>query len=207
MLIDPLIRGLTYLGSHPLLPLRAARNAARLEVSLPIDLLRWAIDKRPRGKGPTRIELQPADPALGLLLAVDLYGTELTITTKITIERIELVNGALEVALRVRDLDVQAPPGSPAAMMIQSMDLTKPGNLVKMMPQKHRVLVSATDDLFVLDLFQIPALSKNERLRQALSALSFIRVGGTRADGDLLALALDVRPTQIPAALGRAVSG
>ena len=102
------------------------------------------------------------------------------------------------------DLDVQAPPNSPAAMMIQSLDLKRPGSLMNMMPQKHAVLVSTTDDRFVLDLFKIPALARNARLRKALAALSFIRVDGVRARGDLLAIGFHVSPLGIPAALGRA---
>jgi hypothetical protein len=203
MLIDAARRGLSYLTSHPFVLLSAARNAAHREASIPIGLLRWAIDQRPRGKGPKRIELFEADPALGVSLTVDLYGTDLTVAAKIAIESIENSEGKLEVALRVSDLQVQAPPNSPAAMMVQSLDLTKPGNLMNMMPAKHAALVSATDDRFVLDLLKIPALAKNATFRRALAALSFIRIDRVRAGGDLLAFHLDVSPTAIPSALSR----
>jgi hypothetical protein len=204
MLLDAVRSGLGYLTSHPLVILQAARNAARFEVSIPIDLLRWAIDRRPRGKGPERIEIFGADPALGLALTVDLYGTKIDVASKVAIESIENNDNEFKVALRVSDLSVKAPPNSPAAMMIQSLDLSRPGNLTNMMPAKHAALVSASDDRFVLDLLKIPALAKNARFRRALAALSFIRVGSVRAGGDLLAIGLDVSPTAIPAALGRA---
>ncbi|HZS37433.1 MAG TPA: hypothetical protein VFF06_11440 [Polyangia bacterium] len=206
MLIDAARGALTYFVSHPTVLLQAARNAARFELSVPIDLLRWAIDRRPRGKGPEKIELFDADPAIGVALTVDLYGTKLTVSARIEIESIENLDGELKVSLRVSELHVAAPPDSPAAMMINSMDLSRPGNLMKMMPQKHAALVSAEDDRFVLDLMKIPALAKNARFRRVLGALSFIRVGHVRAGGDLLAIGLDVSPTQIPAALGRAAA-
>src|SRR5581483_2234230 len=146
MLIDAARGALTYFVSHPTVLLQAARNAARFELSVPIDLLRWAIDRRPRGKGPEKIELFDADPAIGVALTVDLYGTKLTVSARIEIESIENLDGELKVSLRVSELHVAAPPDSPAAMMINSMDLSRPGNLMKMMPQKHAALVSAEDD-------------------------------------------------------------
>jgi hypothetical protein len=204
MLMDAVRRGLTYLSTNPLVMLQAARNAARFELSVPIALLRWAIDLRPRGKGPTRIDLFNADPALGVSLGVDLYGTELSVSSKIAIERIENLDGELKVELRVSGLEVNAPPGSPAAMMVKSLDLSRPGSLMNMMPKRHAALVDATDDRFVLDLLKIPALAGNVRFRRVLAALSFIRVAHVRADADLLAIRLDVSPTAIPAALSRA---
>ena len=203
-MLQNVVSGLSYLGTHPLLLARAARNAVRREISVPLALLRWAIDRRPRGKGPERIELYPADPALGLSLTVDLYGTKITVAAKIEIESVESTPEELKVTLRVRDLDVAAPPNSPAAMMVKSLDLSRPGNLLNLMPMKHAALVSAKDDELVLDLLKIPALAKNAKLRRALAALSFIRVRGVRSDGELVAVGLDVNPLAIPAALGRA---
>jgi hypothetical protein len=203
VLIDAVFGGIHYLRSNPLFLFRAARNAARLELSMPIDLLRWAIERRPRGKGPERIELSAEDPALGVGLTVDLYGTKIDVAAKITVEAID--NGAdeLSIALRVRDLSVKAPPGSPAAMMVQSLDLAHPGNLIGMMPQKHAGLIDAHDDRFVLNLMKLPSLAKNRRLRRILGALSFIGVREIRTDGDLLVIGLSVNPLHLPAALQR----
>jgi hypothetical protein len=195
---------LSYLAANPFVLVKAARNAARLELSVPIDLLRWAIDRRPRGKGPERIELFSADPALGVGLTVDLYGTKIDVSVKILIEAIDNLDDELKVTLRVNELEIKAPPDSPAAMMIGSLDLSRPGNLMNMMPQKHAALVSAGDDTFVIDLLKIKALANNARFRQLLGALSFIRVRGVRADGELLAIGLEIKPLAIPDALRRA---
>src|SRR5205823_6748066 len=146
MLIDPAMQALTYLLSHPLYPLQSARNAMRRQATIPMALLRWAIDRRPRGKGPEKIELFAADPALGLALTVDLFGTKLEVSSEITIESIELREDALNLALRVANLKLSAPEGSPAAMMVSSLDLSRPAALMNMMPQKHAALVDASDD-------------------------------------------------------------
>jgi hypothetical protein len=205
MLIDALRGGLSFLRDNPFAMVQAAKNASRLELSVPIDLLQWGIDRRPRGKGPERIELFAADPALGIGLTVDLYGTKIDVSAKITVEGIENLKDQLKVTLRVRDLTVKAPPGSPAAMMVQSMDFSKPGNLLKMMPMKHAALVEATDDRFVLDLLKIPALAKNPRLTKVLAALSFVQVRTVRAETPLLAVGLNVSPRAIPGALRAAL--
>jgi hypothetical protein len=206
MLIDPAMHALTYLLSHPLFPIQSARNAMRREITVPLALLRWGIDRRPRGKGPEKIDLFPADPALGMALTVDLFGTKLDVTSEITIEGINLREDALELSLRIANLRLAAPEGSPAAMMVNSMDLSRPAALMNMMPQKHAALVDAKDDRFVIDLLKIKALAKNPYLKRVLAALSFVRVTGVRAEGDNLALELDVSPLAAPSALKRAAT-
>jgi hypothetical protein len=205
MLIDASRKALTYVASHPQLWFSAARNAVRRELTIPIDLLRWGIDRRPRGKGPEKIELFPADPDLGFAITVDLYGTKLEVTSHITIESIEPTRDSLNLAIRVSNLKVDAPPNSPAAMMVASLPLSRPAALMNMMPQKHAALVEANEDRFVIDLLKIKALAKNPVLRRVLAALSFVRVVGARAEGDNLALALDVSPLAIPGAVKSAL--
>jgi hypothetical protein len=207
MLIDSARSALSFFVSHPLFVLQSARNAVHRELTLPIPLLQWAIDRRPRGKGPDRIELFHADPALGLELTVDLYGTKLDVRCELTIEAIEPRSDALNLALRVKNLRLSAPQGSPAAMMVQSLDLSRPAAMMNMMPQKHAALVEANDDRFVLDLLKIEALANNSALRRVLTALSFLSITGARADGELLALQVDMSPMRAPAALRHAVLG
>src|SRR5690348_2897723 len=89
--------GLSYLTSHPLFLVDAARNAARMRVAVPLDLLRWAIERRPRGKGPERIEITAAPPGLGVSLTVDLYGTKIDVSSVIAIEAVENLADAFKV--------------------------------------------------------------------------------------------------------------
>ena len=206
MLIDNGIQALGYLASHPMFFLQSAKNALGKEITIPKALLQWAIDRRPRGKGPEKIEVTNADPALGLELTVDLYGTKLEVSSEITIESIELGADAFNIALRVANLRLDAPPGSPAAMMVQSLPLSKPAALMKMMPQKHAALVEAEDDRFVIDLFKIKAMAKNPIVKRIAAALAFVKVTRVRCDGDVVALELDVSPLSAPGALKRAAT-
>ena len=207
-ILDLATGGLSYLRQNPMFLLAAARNAARLHVAVPLDLLRWAIDRRPRGKGPERIEISGSDGALGVALTVDLYGTKIDVSTRVEVESIENLADALRISLRVSDLDVKAPANSPAAQMIKAMDLSRPGNLMKMMPKRHAALVEATDDRFVIDLLQVPALAKNRTLRRLLAGLSDALVIRTVAtEGDLLLIGLRVDPLSVPSALLRLRAG
>jgi hypothetical protein len=197
-------KALGFLRSNPWFLLQSARNAARLELSIPLDVLRWGIDKRPRGRGPDRIEISGEDSSLHLELTVDLYGTKIDVSSNITVDRIENDADALRLVLRVRDLDIQAPPDTPAAQMVEAMDLSQPGSLLEMMPRKHRKLIDASGDRFVIDLLQVPALAENRSLRRILGAVSFIGIRGVRTENDALVIGFSLSPLSIPAAIKRA---
>ncbi len=201
---DLLTHGVSYLRRNPFFLVRAARNAARLELTVPLDTLRFFIDKRPPGKGPERIELSASPPGLVVGLTVDLYGTKLDVGAHVTIESVSALGGGLQLALRVRELSITAPPGSPAAMMVGSLDLSRPASLLTMMPMKHNALVDAHDDVFVIDLMKIKPIAKNEVLQKILAVTDGAAgIREVRTEEDLLVIGLVVRPTQIPAALMR----
>ncbi len=197
--------GLSYLRANPLFLVRAARNAARLRLGIPIDALRWLVEHRPKGgKGPESIELYAAPPALGVGATVDLFGTKLGISSSIEIDSIDANEDALRVVLRVRDLKVDAPKGSPAAMMLGSMDLSKPGNLMGMMPQKPPALVEASGDRFVLDLLKVPKLAANKGLKRLLALVAdVIVIKDVRTEGDMLVVGFKVNARALPLALAR----
>lgn len=199
-----LTHGANYVRKNPLFLVRAARNAARLEVTIPLDVLRWAIDRRPRGKGPERIEISASPPGLQVGLTVDVFGTKLDVSLHVTVEDVASMGGGLQATLRVRDLAITAPPGSPAAMMVGSLDLSNPAGLLKMMPVRIDALVDAHDDVFVVDLMKFKALARNEVLARVLAiADGAAGVREVRTEEDLLVVGLVVRPSQVPAALLR----
>jgi hypothetical protein len=174
-----------------------------LEASLPLDAVRFALARRPPGKGPERIQLASADPAVRVYLTVDLYGTKLDVGVCVLIESIIGDSDRLEVAIRVRDLQIAAPQGSPAAQLVAAMDLTRPANLLKMMPQKHVGLLEVEGDRIAVNLLRIAALGKNEALRRVLTALSFVRVSAVRAEADMLRVGFSFDPRTLPSSLAR----
>lgn len=199
-----LTHGVSYLRRNPLFLVRAARNAARLEMTIPLDTLRWLIERRRPGKGPERIEVTAAPPGLGVGLTVDVFGTKLDVNVNVTVEDVASSGGGLQLTVRARDLSITAPPGSPAAMMVGSLDLSNPAGLLKMMPMRLDALVDAHSDTFVIDLMKIKPLAKNEVLARVLAvADGAAGIREIRTEEDLLVIGLVVRPAQVPAALMR----
>ena len=199
---DALRDGLQFLKSHPLFLVQAARNAARLEISIPLDLVRWFVERRPAGKGPERIDVAAAPPAVGVGVTLDLYGTKIDVSTNVAVEAVDNLVDGLRISLRVRDLQVKAPPGSPAAMMVGALDLKRPASLLKMMPLPLPALVEARDDLFVLDLLKVPKLGNNPTVRKLVAALADVaRVRDVRTEDDLLIIGLALNPLALPQAL------
>ena len=204
MSMAPLREGLSYLTSNPMFLVAAAKNAARLGISVPVDLLRWFIDHRPRGKGPERIEITPAPPGFDVGLTVDLFGTKIDIAANLSIASIENTVDALKVGLRVQNLSVKAPPNTPAAKMFGSMDFSKPAALMNMMPQKHAMIVDVQGDVFTLDLLKLKALGENKTLRRVLAVLSdVLSIKDVRTEGQLLVIGLGTNLMALPSALAR----
>jgi hypothetical protein len=203
--LDALQDGFSYLTRNPGYLLRAAVNAARLRFGFPVASMRWLIDHMPkRGKGPTEIELHPAPPALRAGASFDLMGTLLRASADLHVEGVRVADGQLLIELRVRNLEVQAPPESPASQMIKAMDLTRPGNLMMFMPQRPPALVEARDDLFVFDLMKLRKLRDNEKARRAISALAeVLSIKDIQVEGDLLVIGLRVSPLGMPSALAQ----
>jgi hypothetical protein len=201
-----LVKGsLSYLRSNPAFLVKAAVNAARMKVAIPIDALRWMVDQRPKnGKGPERLDLVANGQDLGISATVDVFGTKISSSSSLRIDSVSAAPDSLRIELRVLDLKVDAPAGSPAAMMLGSMDLKRPGNLMGFMPKKPAALVDARDDRFVLDLMLIPKLAANKMLRRVLSLVSdVVGVKDVRVENDMLVISFSVNPRGVPLALAR----
>jgi hypothetical protein len=133
---------------------------------------------------------------------VDLFGTKLRVSANIGFDAVSAGPEEMRIEIRVGDLKVVAPPGSPAAQMISAMDLKRPGSLMGFMPRRPAVLVEARDDRFVFDLLKVPALAKNKALRKALTVLSdVLSIKEVTTNGDVLVISFGVRPTAVPGAL------
>lgn len=197
--------GFLYLVNHPSFLLRAVLHAAQLRIGIPLDALRWLAERLLTGpKAPRDVTLQAAPPALGVAMSVCIMDTPLRISFELHVEELRAQEPHLLLTLRVRELAIQAPPGSPAAQMISAMDLSKPGNLMAFMPRRPSFLVEARDDRFVLDLMKLPMLAQHKALQRALFALAeVISVREVRTEGELLLVALRATPLGVPAALAR----
>ena len=96
---------------------------------------------------------------------------------------------------------------TPIAGFIKSgaLDLSKPANLVNIMPKKPAALVDAKDDLVTLDLMKVPKIAENPRLRRTLPVLlPAVGLAAIQTKDDHLDLYLKFRASGIPDAFAAA---
>lgn len=205
--IDTLKDAVHYLRENPAYLFTALGRTVRQEIGVPMEALRWLAKQYVRGpKAPKDFALAAAPPALGLSATVNLMGAELKVRSELHIDEVIVDAGTLRITLRLRELGVKAPEGSPLQQMLGVMDLSKPGNLVGFLPQRPPLLLEARDDRFVVDLMKMPKLAENAKVQRILAALGeVLRVRGVRVEqgvGEgLLVISVTLRPTGLPAAL------
>src|SRR5258707_1617502 len=97
---------------------------------------------------------------MGLGATIDLMGTTVRAGASIRVDQIEVNDTQFKVTLRLSDvtMKVLGESQTPVAGLIKSgaLDLSKPGNLAKFMPQRSPVLVEAHDGILLLDLMKNP---------------------------------------------------
>jgi hypothetical protein len=94
-------------------------------------------------------------------------------------------------------------------MLIKSgvLDLSKPGNVVKVLPKRPPAIVDASGDRIVLDLMKVPALQRNPRFKRALAVLSpVLGIRSIETDGEHLYIALRATPRGLSEAVSAAMN-
>ena len=201
---------------------KVARDATRLRFGIPLPALRWAATAGRPANGatgraqaastaPTDIELDAVPPALRLSASVNAMGTPLRVSAAIRIDEVFIASDTVRVAIRLNEvtLALLADSDSPVAMLIKSgvLDLSKPGNVVKVLPKRPAAIVDASADRIVLDLLKVPALAKNLRFRRALAVISpVLGVRAIETDGEHLYVVLRATPRGLREAVSAALA-
>ena len=189
-----------YVRANPTSLVKAATDATKLRFGIPIRALRWAASQqKPKKSSPKDIELVATPPALQLSASVDAMGTPLRVSAAIRIEEIFIAPDTVRISIRLNDVSLAllAESDTPVAMLIKSgvLDLSKVGNVVKVLPKRPPFIVEAGGDRVVIDLLKVPALAKSVRFRRALSVLSpVVGVRAIETDGEHLYVTLRATP-------------
>jgi len=188
-----------YVRKNPDEVVRAAVNAATLRFGVPIAALRFLAAQATGRKAPKDIEIGASPPALRLAATVDAMGTAVRASAAIRIDEISITADSIRVGIRLADvkLTLVGESDAPIATLIKSgaLDLSKPGNLVRHIPKRPPMIVEAGGDRVVLDLFKIPAIAKNERVRRILSVVTpVLGIRAIETDRDHLYVALRASP-------------
>jgi hypothetical protein len=197
--------GADYIRRRPGELLTVAKNAAGLRLTVPLDALRWLSEHMPKKPGaPKDLTLGAAPPALALGVTAELMGFPLRAAADVKIEEVRAGANELALTLRVKNLSLKAlgAQDSPMANLFRAMDLSKPANLVNMMPARPPALVEVKDDRFTIDLLKVPKIASNPVVRRALEIMTpIMSIADVRIDDDHLVVALRARPGGLSAAL------
>jgi len=202
-----------YVRANPRAVVKVATDAARLRFGIPVRALLWAASQGKKKKGaPTDIELRASPPALRFAASVDAMGTPIRFSAAIRVDEVFIAPDTVRVSVRLNDvaLALLGESDSAVAMLIKSgvLDLSKPGNVVKVLPKRPPFIVEAGGDRVVLDLLKVPALSNNPRFRRALSVLSpVVGVRSIETDGEHVYITLRATPRGLPEAVRAGIDG
>ncbi|MEO6954367.1 MAG: hypothetical protein ABI321_21395 [Polyangia bacterium] len=200
-----LLAGFDYVRRNPFALVAAAKNAAQLRLTVPLDVVRWGLGKiRSKAVGDFAVSSSP--PGLLLELTASAMGAKVGIKAVITIEELTLGPGLFRVSLRVTNLAIepQGAAGGPIQALLASgaIDLSKPGNLLGFLPTKPAIVVEADGDRFVLDLLQVKSLRENAMLLRALTLVTpVLTIRDVLTEHDALLIGLRVRPSGLPLVL------
>ncbi len=206
---DTLQRAAGHVARNPGLLRELAWHALFQRIPIPIDVLRWALDQLPEGKGrPKRLTIESREPALLVSATVVLMKQELSITTAVHVLDVRIGPDELTLRIRLTELEAVATPDTPMAQLLSSgaVDLKRPAKLLSFLPKRPAVIADASGDIFELDLLAIPRLRDHAMLRKVLrTAAPIMGVSAVRTDGDLLLIELAPRPSGLPEALQAAM--
>jgi hypothetical protein len=200
--MSALRQGLSYVRKNPFAVLQAAREAARMRLTIPLDLVRWGLGKI-QSKSVGEFSVASVPPGVKLGLVAHVMGNSLRVGAVVTVDQLELGPGILRATLRVNGLTVE-PQGivaGPIQALLSSgaIDLSKPGNLLGFLPKKPALIEEAHEDRFVLDLLKVGALRDNATLRRVLTLLGpVLAIRDVQTHDDALLIGLRVHPSGIP---------
>lgn len=178
----------------------ATKNAFGLRFGVPLAALRYLATTMGGKKAPKDIALSTSPPALELGATVDAMGTTLRAQAAIKIDEVEISPDSIRVGVRLSavKLTLLSESDSPVATLVKSgaLDLSKPGNLVSVLPKKPAAIVDAKDDRIVVDLMKVPKIATNRRLRKFLAVVTpLVSVRAIETDADHLYVTLRATPS------------
>jgi hypothetical protein len=199
-----------YLRAHPEEIWRAVKGAAGLRFGLPMDALRYLVQEFATGeKAPKDVVIEAAPPGIRASLTVTAMGTPLRVSLIVYVEEIDVTMESMRFVLRLENLTLKVlgDANTPIAGFIKSgaLDLSKPANLVNIMPKKPAALVDAKDDLVTIDLMKVPKIADNPKVRRALPVLlPVVGLSAIQTKDDHLDLHLKVKVGGVPEAIAAA---
>ncbi|AKF11111.1 hypothetical protein DB32_008260 [Sandaracinus amylolyticus] len=165
-------------------------NLLGLRVGVPIDALRWLLERVAKSGKVKDPVLTEVPPGIRITATVDLMKTPVRASAVVYIDRMVLTPAQLRIETRLEEIwmEVQGEVQSPVAALIKSgaLDLSKPGNLAKYMPLPPTV-VEARENRIVVDLMKDPKIADNPMVQRILPLVTpVVTAYGLETDDDHL---------------------
>lgn len=196
-----------YVRDHPRAIVQAAIDAKNLRFGVPIAALQWAAGQAKAGlKAPKDIEVASSPPAVHFGATIDAMGTPVRATGALRVDEVFVSAESIRIGFRLNDLQLKLLDDSeaPLALLVKSgaLDLSKPGNLVRVLPKRPAAIVDAEGDRIVIDLLRVPALAQSLRLRRVLAVITpLVGIRAIETRGEHLYVSLRATPGGIREAL------
>jgi hypothetical protein len=183
----PLTAATRYLARHPGEVARVLRSLIGLRIGVPLDAFRWMAEQAEASGKAQDVTIDAVPPGVRIGATIDLMGTVVRASSVVFVDRMVVDGERLQLDVRLDgvNLSLVEDSDSPVAMLIKSgaLDLSKPGNLVKHVPNLPPVVVSAADDRIVLDLMRHPKIGGEERARNLVTLVtSVLTIHGVETD-------------------------
>jgi hypothetical protein len=189
-----------YVRKNPDELVNAAVNAAGLRFGVPLAALRWLSSRANLpARAPQDIDIGSVPPALRVALSLETMGTPVRASVALRVDSIDLSPDSIRVGFRLRDvkLSLRGESQTPVATLIKSgaLDLSKPGNFVRALPEMPPGVVEAEGDRIVIDLMKLPFMANNKLLRRVLAVVTpVVTVRAIETDRDHLYVAFGATP-------------
>lgn len=161
----------SYLRRNPQEVSRALWSLIGLRVGVPLDALRWLLERVARSGKVGDPVLTEVPPGIRITATVDLMKTPVRASAVVYIDRMVITPAQIRIETRLEEIwmEVQGEAQGPVAALIKSgaLDLSKPGNLAKYMPLPPTV-VEARDNRIVVDLMKDPKIAANPMVQRVL---------------------------------------
>lgn len=213
MLIDPkdaLRTAGRYLQQNPDVLKKLATNARDFKLTIPLDAFRY-VAKKAEGKknAPRDVVVEATPPGLTIRGLVAVMGTTLKFSATIRVDDVSVTQQEVRFQVKLSDVKVgvEGDGSSPVAALIKSgvLDLSKPGNIARYMPNRPASIVEAEDDHVVIDLMREEKLTKNPKFSRAIALVTpVLGVRKIGTEGDSLVVSLLPRREGVGELLSRA---
>lgn len=179
-----------YLRRNPQEITRILWDLLGLRVGVPIDALRWLLERAAQGGMLRDPVLTEVPPGIRVTASFELMKTPLRGSAVVYIDRVVVTAAQIRFEIRLEEiwLEVEGDAQGPVAALIRSgaLDLSKPGNLAKYLPLPP-VVVEARDNRIVVDLMKDPKIAAHPVLQRVLPLVTpIVTVFALETDDDHL---------------------